>query len=117
MALLPEELRCPISLQFMYDPVIIAFGQNLRKNGVNILEVPPESLDLNYWRLAFNEFESTNSRSINSVNSCKLKGIKVVLLEERGTFEEIRKNRAKSVSTPERDIEQYLSLRESQGLL
>ncbi|XP_015957989.1 U-box domain-containing protein 6 isoform X1 [Arachis duranensis] len=154
MPLPPEELRCPISLQLMYDPVIIASGQTYERlciekwfsdghstcpktqqklthlcltpnycvkglvaswceqNGVNIPEGPPESLDLNYWRLAFNESESTNSRSANSVSSCKLKGIKVVPLEERGTFEEIGGNRAESLSTQEEDIAQYSSLLE-----
>ncbi|MCI34049.1 U-box domain-containing protein 45-like, partial [Trifolium medium] len=123
MALPPEELRCPISLQLMYDPVIIASGQTYEKvciekwfgdghsncpktqqnlphlcltpnycvkglvaswceqNGIPIPEGPPESLDLNYWRLVLSESESTNSRSVNSVSSCKLKGVKVVPLE------------------------------------
>ncbi|XP_010250775.1 PREDICTED: U-box domain-containing protein 45-like [Nelumbo nucifera] len=126
----PEELRCPISLQLMYDPVIIASGQTYERiciekwfsdghstcpktqqqlshlcltpnycvkglvtswcehNGVPIPDGPPESLDLNYWRLALSECESTNSRSMESVDSCKLKGIKVVPVEENGIVEE-----------------------------
>ncbi|OWM76199.1 hypothetical protein CDL15_Pgr009845 [Punica granatum] len=126
----PEELRCPISLQLMYDPVIISSGQtyervciekwlsdghntcpktqqNLAHLGltpnycvkglitswcdqhrVPMPDGPPESLDLNYWRLALSDSESVNSRSIDSVRSCKLKGVKVVPLEESGTIEE-----------------------------
>ncbi|KAI3426787.1 RING-type E3 ubiquitin transferase [Psidium guajava] len=130
MPLPPEELRCPISLQLMYDPVIISSGQTYERiciekwfsdghntcpktqqklshlcltpnycvkglvaswcdqNGVLVPEGPPESLDLNYWRLALSESESTNSRSMNSVGSFKSKGVKVVPLEERCTIEE-----------------------------
>ncbi|XP_044490382.1 LOW QUALITY PROTEIN: U-box domain-containing protein 45-like [Mangifera indica] len=130
MPLAPEELRCPISLQLMYDPVIIASGQTYERlciekwfsdghntcpktreklphlcltpnycvkgliaswceqNGVPVPDAPPESLDLNYWRLALSESDSTNSRSIGSVRSCKLKEVKVVPMEESGTIEE-----------------------------
>jgi hypothetical protein len=151
MALPPEELRCPISLQLMYDPVIIASGQTYEKvciekwfsdghsncpktqqnlphlcltpnycvkglvaswceqNGIPIPEGPPESLDLNYWRLVLSESESTNSRSVNSVSSCKLKGVKVVPLEESCISENYGENRAESVSAQEEDVEQYLS--------
>ena len=152
MSLPPEELRCPISLQLMYDPVIISSGQTYERvciakwfsdghnicpktqqklshlcltpnycvkglvaswceqNGVPIPEGPPESLDLNYWRLALSESESTSSRSVNSVSSCKLQGIKVVPLEERVISEETGENGTESVSTQEEDIDQYLSL-------
>ncbi|KAG6486754.1 hypothetical protein ZIOFF_055333 [Zingiber officinale] len=90
----PEELRCPISLQLMYDPIVISSGQTYERvciekwfgdghstcpktrqqlshlcltpnycvkglivswceqNGVAAPSGPPESLDLNYWRLA-----------------------------------------------------------------
>ncbi|XP_054787096.1 U-box domain-containing protein 45-like [Prosopis cineraria] len=151
MALTPEELRCPISLQLMYDPVIIASGQTYERvciekwfcdghntcpktqqklahlsltpnycakglvaswceqNGVPIPDGPPESLDFNYWRLALSESESTNSRSVNSVNSCKLKGVKVVPLEETGVSHETGENGSESVSAQEEDTEQYLS--------
>lgn len=151
MALPPEELRCPISLQLMYDPVIIASGQTYEKvciekwfgdghsncpktqqnlphlyltpnycvkglvaswceqNGIPIPEGPPESLDLNYWRLVLSESESTNSRSVNSVSSCKLKGVKVLPLEERCISEEYGENGAESSSAQEEDTEQYLS--------
>ncbi|GAV85830.1 U-box domain-containing protein/KAP domain-containing protein [Cephalotus follicularis] len=130
MLLPPEELRCPISLQLMHDPVIIASGQTYERlciekwfsdghntcpktqqkldhlsltpnycvkgliaswceqNGVYVPNCPPESLDLNYWRLALSESESSNSRSMDSVGSCKLKGIKVVPLAESITIEE-----------------------------
>ncbi|XP_019200412.1 PREDICTED: U-box domain-containing protein 6-like [Ipomoea nil] len=126
----PEELRCPISLQLMYDPVIIASGQTYERiciekwfsdghntcpktqqelphlgltpnycvkglvgswceqNGVHVPDGPPESLDFNYWRLALSETESTNSKSIESIGSCKFKGVKVVPLEDSGVMEE-----------------------------
>ncbi|XP_074295748.1 U-box domain-containing protein 6-like [Silene latifolia] len=119
----PEELRCPISLQLMYDPVIIASGQTYERvciekwfsdghntcpksqqklshlcltpnycvkgliaswceqNGVPIPDGPPESLDLNYWRLVLSDSESVQSRSIDSSNSGKLKEVKVFPLE------------------------------------
>lgn len=122
----PEELRCPISLQLMYDPVIIASGQTYERiciekwfsdghntcpktqqqlshlcltpnycvkglvtswceqNGVPVPDGPPESLDLNYWRLA----ESANSNLTDSTGYRKFKGIKVVPLEDSGIIEE-----------------------------
>lgn len=125
----PEELRCPISLQLMYDPVIIASGQTYERiciekwfgdghntcpktqqqlshlsltpnycvkglvaswceqNGVPIPDGPPDSLDLNYWRLALSESDSS-LRLADSDGSCKLKGVKVVPLEENGIVEE-----------------------------
>ncbi|KAL7171706.1 hypothetical protein ACSBR2_036377 [Camellia fascicularis] len=130
MAIPPEELRCPISLQLMYDPVIIASGQTYERiciekwfsdghntcpktqqhlshlsltpnycvkglvaswceqNGVPVPDGPPESLDLNYWRLVLSESESANSKSIDSVGSYKMKGVKVVPLEESCIIEE-----------------------------
>ncbi|XP_027335256.1 U-box domain-containing protein 45-like [Abrus precatorius] len=151
MLLPPEELRCPISLQLMSDPVIIASGQTYERvciekwfsdghntcpktqqklqhffltpnynvkglvaswceqNGIPIPEGPPESLDFNYWRLALSESDSTNSRSINSVNSCKLKGVKVVPLEESAISEQTGGNATECFSTQEGDNEQYLS--------
>ncbi|XP_065873930.1 U-box domain-containing protein 6-like [Euphorbia lathyris] len=126
----PEELRCPISLQLMYDPVIIASGQTYERlciekwfndghetcpktqqklahlsltpnycvkglvtswceqNGVPVPDSPPESLDLNYFRLSLCQSESAKSRSVDSISCNKLKGIKVVPLEESGTIEE-----------------------------
>ncbi|KAG5029383.1 hypothetical protein JHK87_012897 [Glycine soja] len=151
MPLPPEELRCPISLQLMYDPVIIASGQTYERvciekwfsdghnncpktqqklshlcltpnycvkglvaswceqNGVPIPEGPPESLDLNYWGLVLSESESTNSKSVNSVSSCKLKGVHVFPLEESGISEESVENGTESVSAQEEDTEQYFS--------
>uniref|UniRef100_A0A1J3CZU5 RING-type E3 ubiquitin transferase n=1 Tax=Noccaea caerulescens TaxID=107243 RepID=A0A1J3CZU5_NOCCA len=127
MPVAPEELRCPISLQLMCDPVIIASGQTYERvciekwfsdghntcpktqqqlphlsltpnncvkgliaswceqNGTQIPSGPPESLDVDYWRLALSDSESTNSKSVNSVGSCKLNGVKIVPLEENGT--------------------------------
>ncbi|XP_073224648.1 U-box domain-containing protein 6-like isoform X2 [Cicer arietinum] len=152
MLLPPEELRCPISLQLMSDPVIIASGQTYERvciekwfndghntcpktqqklahlsltpnycvkglvaswceqNGIPIPEGPPESLDFNYWRLALSDTESTNSRSINSVNSCKSKGVKVVPLEENCISEQTEGNATESLSVQEEEGgEQYLS--------
>ncbi|KAM7468746.1 hypothetical protein LguiB_016308 [Lonicera macranthoides] len=125
----PEELRCPISLQLMYDPVIIASGQTYERiciekwfsdghntcpktqqqlsylgltpnysvkgliaswceqKGIPVPGGPPESLDLNYWRLALSESDSANSKSMDTISSCKLKGAKVVPLEENGSIE------------------------------
>ncbi|CAG7899202.1 hypothetical protein BRARA_H02027 [Brassica rapa] len=125
MSVPPDELRCPISLQLMYDPVIIASGQTYERlciekwfsdghntcpktqqelshlcltpnycvkalisswceqNGVQVPDGPPESLDLNYWRLALSVSESGKS-----VGSCKFKDVKVVPLEESGTIKE-----------------------------
>lgn len=130
MSIPPEELRCPISLQLMYDPVIIASGQTYERiciekwfsdghntcpktqqqlshlcltpnycvkglvaswceqNGVIVPDGPPESLDLNYWRLALSETDSVNSKSMDSINSCRPKGVKVVPLDETGIIEE-----------------------------
>ncbi|KAJ4879855.1 U-box domain-containing protein 45 [Raphanus sativus] len=126
MSVPPDELRCPISLQLMYDPVIIASGQTYERlciekwfsdghstcpktqqqlshlcltpnycvkalisswceqNGVQVPDGPPESLDLNYWRLALSVSESSGK----SVGSCKFKDVKVVPLEESGTIKE-----------------------------
>ncbi|KAF7839768.1 U-box domain-containing protein 45-like [Senna tora] len=152
MPLPPEELRCPISLQLMYDPVIIASGQTYERvciekwfsdghntcpktqqklvhlsltpnycvkglvaswceqNGVPAPHGPPESLDLNYWRLALSDSDSTNSRSANSFSSSKLKGVKVVPLEESRISEEARvdKTETENVSKQEKDPEQYI---------
>lgn len=133
MPTLPEEFRCPISLQLMYDPVIISSGQTYERvciekwfkdghntcpktqqtlshlsltpnycvkgliaswcehNGFPVPDGPPESLDLNYWRLALSERDVTDSRSMGSVNSCMLKKDKVVPLEESGTMEELER--------------------------
>ncbi|KAK9090153.1 hypothetical protein Sjap_023330 [Stephania japonica] len=127
----PDELRCPISLQLMYDPAIISSGQTYERaciekwfsdghsscpkthqqlahlcltpnycvkgliagwceqNGVLVPDRPPDTLDLNYWRLAMSECETTNSQSIKSINSCNLKGVKVVPLEECSITEEV----------------------------
>ncbi|KAJ4834042.1 U-box domain-containing protein 6 [Turnera subulata] len=143
MPLPPEELRCPISLQLMYDPVIIASGQTYERiciekwfsdghdtcpktqqklchlcltpnycvkglvaswcehNGVSVPEGPPESLDLNYWRLAMSQLESANSRSVDSVSREKLKGVKVVPLEESGTIAEVAVNAMENVTQEE----------------
>uniref|UniRef100_A0A1D1Y1L2 RING-type E3 ubiquitin transferase n=1 Tax=Anthurium amnicola TaxID=1678845 RepID=A0A1D1Y1L2_9ARAE len=131
MPMPPEELRCPISLQLMYDPVIISSGQTYERaciekwfndghstcpktqqqlshlcltpnycvkgliaswceqNGLSVPEGPPESLYLNYWRLALSECEATDSRSVGSIDSCKLKDVKVVPLEENGIIENL----------------------------
>ncbi|OVA17536.1 Armadillo [Macleaya cordata] len=144
----PEELRCPISLQLMYDPVIISSGQTYERvciekwfndghstcpktqqqldhlfltpnycvkgliagwcdqNGVPAPDGPPDSLDLNYWRLALSESETTNSRSIGSINSSKLKGIKVVPLED-GIVEEVNVNEISDVSGQDCEVDMF----------
>ncbi|CAN0896156.1 U-box domain-containing protein 45 [Linum grandiflorum] len=123
MSIPPEELRCPISLQLMYDPVVIASGQTYERiciekwlsdghdtcpksqqklphlsltpnycvkglvsswceqNGVPVPEGPPESLDLNYWRLVLSQSDSKDNADL-------LKVVKVVPLEESRTIEE-----------------------------
>ncbi|KAL8218860.1 hypothetical protein R6Q57_022233 [Mikania cordata] len=129
----PEELRCPISLQLMYDPVIIASGQTYERiciekwfsdghntcpktqqqlahlgltpnycvkglvtswcehNGVIVPDGPPESLDLNYWRLSLSESESLNSKLVESGGLCKYMDMKVAPLpfEESNVIEEV----------------------------
>lgn len=134
----PEELRCPISLQLMYDPVIISSGQTYERiciekwfsdghktcpktqqklshlsltpnycvkgliaswceqNGICVPDGPPESLDLNYWRLALSESESAKSRSADSIGSCKVRGVKVVPLEESSIMEEAKGKKIES---------------------
>lgn len=134
MPIPPEEFRCPISLQLMYDPVIISSGQTYERvciekwfhdghstcpktqqqlshlcltpnycvkglitswceqNGIPIPSGPPESLDLNYWRLALSESEAAHSRSMESIDSCRVKGAKVVPLEESGTIEKVEES-------------------------
>lgn len=141
MPLPPEELRCPISLQLMYDPVIIASGQTYERiciekwlsdghstcpktqqklphlcltpnycvkgliaswcemNGVSVPDSPPDSLDLNYWRLALSE--ESNSKSNEIVRSCKLKEMKVVPLEVSGTIEESEYNDIENIYAQE----------------
>ncbi|EOA33663.1 hypothetical protein CARUB_v10019833mg [Capsella rubella] len=154
----PEELRCPISLQLMCDPVIIASGQTYERvciekwfsdghntcpktqqqlqhlsltpnncvkgliaswceqNGTQIPSGPPESQELDYWRLALSDSESTKSKSVNSIGSCKLAGIKIVPLEENGTTVVERQNTEESfVSDDDEDsdvnvLERYQDL-------
>lgn len=157
----PEELRCPISLQLMHDPVIIASGQTYERiciekwfsdghntcpktqqqlphlyltpnycvkglvaswceqNGVPVPEGPPESLDLNYWRLVLSESESASTQSIETMNSssCKSKGIKVVPLEESCILEETEGNEADDVPDQEDDYEDRLQRRYEDFLL
>ncbi|XP_010511698.1 PREDICTED: U-box domain-containing protein 7 [Camelina sativa] len=141
----PEELRCPISLQLMCDPVIIASGQTYERvciekwfsdghntcpktqqqlphlsltpnncvkgliaswceqNGTQIPSGPPESQDLDYWRLALSDSESTKSKSVNSISSCKLTGIKIVPLEENDTTVVERQNTEESFVSDDDD--------------
>ncbi|KAE8696646.1 U-box domain-containing protein 7 [Hibiscus syriacus] len=159
MSLPPEELRCPISLQLMYDPVIIASGQTYERiciekwfgdghvtcpktqqklphlsltpnycvkgliaswceqNGLPNPDGPPESLDLYYWRLALSESETANSRSVNSVSSCNLKGVKVSPLEESGTIEEVEGNEAYEHPCPREEVYEVNVLERYQDLL
>ncbi|KAG8365921.1 hypothetical protein BUALT_Bualt17G0022200 [Buddleja alternifolia] len=143
----PEELRCPISLQLMYDPVIIASGQTYERvciekwfsdghntcpktqqqlphlsltpnycvkglvsnwcehNGIPIPDGPPESLDLNYWRLVLSESDSANSKSLEGVGPCKFKGVKVVPLNDSDIIEEAEGNEEEAVSSHDDDCE------------
>ncbi|KAL2519698.1 U-box domain-containing protein 6 [Abeliophyllum distichum] len=143
----PEELRCPISLQLMYDPVIIASGQTYERvciekwfsdghntcpktqqqlphlsltpnycvkglvaswceqNGIPIPDGPPQSLDLNYWRLVLSESDYANSQSSESVGSCKYKGVKVVPLNDSAIIEEAERNEVEDVSAHEDECE------------
>ncbi|CAI9756356.1 unnamed protein product [Fraxinus pennsylvanica] len=143
----PEELRCPISLQLMYDPVIIASGQTYERvciekwfgnghntcpksqqqlphlsstpnycvkglvaswceqNGIPIPDGPPQSLDLNYWRLALSESDYANSKSSESPGLCKYKGVKVVPLNDSAIIEEVEINEAEDVTTHEDECE------------
>ncbi|XWS63837.1 hypothetical protein CRYUN_Cryun06bG0136100 [Craigia yunnanensis] len=160
MPLPPEELRCPISLQLMYDPIVIASGQTYERiciekwfsdghdtcpktqqklphlcltpnycvkgliaswceqNGVPIPDGPPESLDLNYWILALSESETANSRSMNSVSSCNLKGAEVVPLEESGTVEEVEGDEADNESPcPQEEVSELNVLERYQDFL
>ncbi|KAK8529304.1 hypothetical protein V6N13_102237 [Hibiscus sabdariffa] len=160
MPLPPEELRCPISLQLMYDPVIIASGQTYERiciekwfgdghdtcpktqqklphlsltpnycvkglianwceqNGLLNPDGPPESLDLNYWRLALSESETANSRSVDSIGSCNLKGVKVGPLEESGTIEEVEGNEADNEPPcPQEEVYEVNVLERYQDLL
>ncbi|KAJ0428097.1 putative U box domain, armadillo-like helical, Zinc finger, RING/FYVE/PHD-type [Helianthus annuus] len=129
----PDELRCPISLQLMYDPVIIASGQTYERiciekwfenghntcpkthqtlahlcltpnycvkglvanwceqNGILVPEGPPDSLDDNYWNISLTENESTSSRFVESIGSCKYEKegdeLEVVPEDEGSTFD------------------------------
>ncbi|KAK4788812.1 hypothetical protein SAY86_020131 [Trapa natans] len=158
----PEELRCPISLQLMYDPVIISSGQTYERiciekwfsdghntcpktqqnlahlcltpnysvkgliaswcdqNGVPVPDGPPESLDLNYWRLALSDSETANSRSIESVGSCKSKGLKAVPLEKSRTIKEEgngNDNEKMNLSEDEEDVSGFSVLEGHKDLL
>ncbi|KAI4340650.1 hypothetical protein MLD38_025462 [Melastoma candidum] len=141
----PEELRCPISLQIMYDPVIISSGQTYERiciekwfadghntcpktqqelshlgltpnycvkgliaswceqNGAPVPDGPPESLDLNYWRLALSNSENINTRLSDVVSSCKLKDSTIVLVEESRTEVEEQYDSSHKEEEPEAD--------------
>ncbi|CAN1838423.1 U-box domain-containing protein 6 [Linum perenne] len=60
------------------------------QNGVPVPEAPPESLDLNYWRLVLSQSDT--------VNSDVLKSAKVVPLDESGTIEEVDETEMESLS-------------------
>lgn len=155
----PEELRCPISLQLMYDPVIIASGQTYERiciekwfgdghntcpktqqqllhlsltpnycvkglvatwceqNGVSIPDAPPESLDLNYWRLVLSESESANSKSMDSVGSFNKRGVKVVPLEDTCVIDEAEGNEVDDVSVQEEEFDRNVVERYDEFLM
>ncbi|KAG1331324.1 putative Proteasome subunit beta type-5 [Cocos nucifera] len=159
MPILPEEFRCPISLQLMYDPVIISSGQTYERvciekwfndghstcpktqqqlshlsltpnycvkgliagwceqNGVPIPGGPPESLDLNYWRLALSEQDPTNSRSTGTIDSCQMKGVKVVPLEENAAIEELKVDERYSLENGPCEDHEVDELERNEGLL
>ncbi|XP_009405766.2 U-box domain-containing protein 45-like isoform X1 [Musa acuminata AAA Group] len=140
MPIPPEEFICPISLQLMFDPVIISSGQTYERfciekwfndghstcpktqqqlshlcltpnycvkglianwceqNGFPIPTGPPESLDANYWRLAFSQCEAMDSSSFGCTNSCKLKCVKVAPLEENHSHEELTETDVETLS-------------------
>ncbi|KAI9126078.1 hypothetical protein K1719_003496 [Acacia pycnantha] len=151
MPLPPEELRCPLSLQLMYDPVIIVSGHTYERvcignwfidghktcpqtqqkldhlllipnycvkglviswceqNGVPVPDGPPESFEINYSRLALSEPESsTNSKSVNSLSSCKSESVKVVPFEESSISEEARVDKNECSPAEEQDTEKCL---------
>ncbi|KAJ0489665.1 putative U box domain, armadillo-like helical, Zinc finger, RING/FYVE/PHD-type [Helianthus annuus] len=60
-------------------------------NGIVVPDGPPESLDLNYWRLSLSETESVNSKPVESGEMCKYKGMKVapLPLEESDVIAEV----------------------------
>ncbi|KAK1272151.1 U-box domain-containing protein 45 [Acorus gramineus] len=143
---------CPISLQLMYDPVIISSGQTYERaciekwfddghstcpktqqqlshlcltpnycvkgliaswceqNGVPPPDGPPESLDLNYWRMALSEREMADSRSAKSVDCCKLKGVIVAPLEELGVDERPNSDNGSCLDCEVDEIESYQRL-------
>ncbi|CAH2034020.1 unnamed protein product [Thlaspi arvense] len=147
----PEELRCPISLQLMCDPVIIASGQTYERvciekwfsdghnscpktqqqlphlsltpnycvkgliaswceqNGITVPTGPPESLDLNYWRLALSNSESANANSVDSIGSCTPKGVKIVPLEESNTNVSEPQHKEVEVNAPDVNNEEEIS--------
>ncbi|KAL8520177.1 hypothetical protein ACS0TY_010917 [Phlomoides rotata] len=155
----PEELRCPISLQLMYDPVIIASGQTYERvciekwlsdghntcpktqqqlphlsltpnycvkglvgswceqYGIPVPDGPPESLDLNYWRLVLSESETANSKSLESIGSCKYKGVKVVPLNDSGIIEEAEGNEEEAVSAQEDECEDDAAIEKHEDYL
>ncbi|CAL9090619.1 unnamed protein product [Musa acuminata var. zebrina] len=135
----PEEFMCPISLQLMFDPVIVSSGQTYERlciekwfndghstcpktqqqlshlcltpnycvkrlivswcerNGFPIPNGPPESLDVNYWWLAFSKCQAIDASSFGCTSSSKLKCVKVLPPEESGIREELRENDAESL--------------------
>ncbi|CAN7034349.1 unnamed protein product [Brassica rapa subsp. trilocularis] len=158
----PEELRCPLlmeatrmllhhlSLQLMFDPVIIASGQTYERvciekwlsdghnscpktqqqlphlsltpnycvkgliaswceqNGITVPTEPPQSLDLNYWRLALSDSESANSKSVDGIGPCTPKEAKLVPLEESSTIGPEQQQHKEEVNAPDVNVlEQY----------
>ncbi|RWW57936.1 hypothetical protein BHE74_00035244 [Ensete ventricosum] len=85
------------------------------RNGFPIPNGPPESLDVNYWRLAFSKCQAINTNSFGYTSSCKLKYDKVLPLEENLNREELRENDAESLDNHYHDcgldeFEKYGSL-------
>lgn len=136
----PEELRCPISLQLMCDPVIISSGQTYERaciekwfndghgtcpktqqqlahlgltpnycvkglisswceqHGIPIPSCPPDSLDAHYRRVSTSE-----------VDSCMMKGAKVVPFDDKG-IEEGRRNSYSCEGFEDEGLGRYVKL-------
>ncbi|KAL0421543.1 UNVERIFIED_CONTAM: U-box domain-containing protein 45 [Sesamum latifolium] len=72
-----------------------------------LFQMDHQSHSINYWRLVLSESDSANSKSLESVGSCKFKGVKVVPLNDSGIIEEAEGNEEEAVSSQEDDCEAH----------